>query len=56
MIANYNQNRDRFDKDIAKIKQCSFLPHMVVLIALTSMIRDVSVWCEPSVETKSRGM
>ena len=25
---NY-RNRERFDKDIAKIKRCSFLPHMV---------------------------
>ena len=29
MCAQNYQNRERFDKDIAKIKQCSFLPHMV---------------------------
>ena len=29
MCAENYQNRDRFDKDIAKIKQGSFLPHMV---------------------------
>ena len=32
MRAENYQNRNGFDKDIAKIKQCSFLPHMVVTL------------------------
>ena len=38
MCAENYQNRDRFDKDIAKIKQGSFLPHMVVFSDISFMV------------------
>ena len=38
MCAENYQNRDMFDKDIAKIIQGSFLPHMVVNYAVDKMV------------------
>ena len=46
MCAENYQNRNRFDKDIAKIKQCSFLPHMVDTDGVSELNSSVaSVLC-----------